>query len=120
VFVDDVAAAVGQGLALEAAQGRIYELGGPRTYTYKELLRLVLEQTGRRRALLPVPYLAWDLLAALMAPLPRRPISRDQVVLMRRDNVVGPGAFSFADLGLAARAPEDILPGYLGRREPAG
>jgi uncharacterized protein YbjT (DUF2867 family) len=46
-------------------------------------------------------------------PLPKRPISRDQVVLMKRDNVVGPKALSFAELGLAPSSVEEILPSYV-------
>jgi NADH dehydrogenase len=70
---------------------------------------------------MPVPYFAWELLAAVMAPLPKRPISRDQVVLMKRDNVVGPKALSFAELGLAPSSVEEILPYYVrtGPRGPA-
>jgi uncharacterized protein YbjT (DUF2867 family) len=116
VYVGDVANAVARALATEAAKGKIYELGGPRAYTYKALLQLVLHELGRKRLLMPVPYFAWELLAASMGPLPNRPISRDQVVLMKRDNVVGPKALSFADLGLAPSAVEEILPSYLGRR----
>jgi hypothetical protein len=48
-------------------------------------------------------------LAAVMAPLPNRPISRDQVVLMKRENMVGPTALSFAELGLAPSPVEGIL-----------
>ena len=118
VYVGDVAEAVARALAIEAARGKIYELGGPRAYTYKALLQLLLRQLGRRRLLMPVPYFVWELLAAVMAPLPKRPISRDQVVLMKSDNVVGPVALSFAELGLAPSAVEEILPSYLqtGRR----
>jgi NADH dehydrogenase len=120
VYVGDVAEAVARALATEAASGQVYELGGPRTYTYKALLQLLLEQLSRRRLLLPVPYFAWEVLAAVMAPLPKRPISRDQVVLMKRDNVVGPKALSFAELGLAPSAVEEILPSYVrtGPRRP--
>ena len=53
---DDVAAAVAKALRTPAAAGKVYELGGPRTYSYRALVRLVLEQTGRTRLLLPVPY----------------------------------------------------------------
>ena len=59
-----------QALATPAAAGQLYELGGPRVYSYKELIQLVLEQTGRRRVLLPMPYFAWNALAALMGPCP--------------------------------------------------
>lgn len=115
VYVDDVAQAVVRALAAPEAAGRLYELGGPRVYAYRELVRLVLAHTGRRRLLLPVPYAAWSALAALLAPLPNRPISPDQVRLMRQDNVVGPGALTFADLGITPTALESVAPGYLGR-----
>jgi uncharacterized protein YbjT (DUF2867 family) len=118
VYVGDVAEAVARALASEAARGQTYELGGPRTYTYKALLQLLLRQLGRRRLLMPVPYFAWEVLAAVMAPLPKRPMSRDQVVLMKRDNVVGPKALSFAELGLTPSAVEDILPSYLRTGRP--
>src|SRR5690606_30280348 len=85
VYVDDVAQAVVRALAAPEAAGRLYELGGPRIYAYRELVRLVLAHTGRRRLLVPVPYAAWSALAALLAPLPNRPISPDQVRLMQQD-----------------------------------
>ena len=109
VYVGDVAEAVAKALVTEGAQGRIYELGGPRTYHYKVLLQLLLKQLGRKRLLMPFPYFAWELLAALMAQLPNRPISRDQVILMKRDNVVGSQALGFSDLGIAPRLVEDLL-----------
>jgi uncharacterized protein YbjT (DUF2867 family) len=115
VYVEDVAAAVVRALARPEAAGQLYELGGPRVYTYEALVRLVLDQTGRRRLLLPVPYAVWHALAALMAPLPRRPISRDQVKLMQKDNVVSPGVLTFADVGITPTALEAIAPTYLGR-----
>jgi uncharacterized protein YbjT (DUF2867 family) len=115
VYVDDVAAAVVKALATPEAAGKLYELGGPRVYTYKALVQLVLDLTGRRRVLLPVPYFVWMMLAALLAPLPQRPISRDQVKLMQKANVVSPDALSFADLSVAATSLEAIAPTYLRR-----
>jgi uncharacterized protein YbjT (DUF2867 family) len=122
VYVGDVAEAVARALAIETARGQTYELGGPRAYSYRTLLQLLLRQVGRKRWLLPVPYAAWELLATLMAPLPKRPISRDQVVLMKRDNVVGPNALGFAALGITQHSVEEILPTYLGKgpRHPGG
>jgi uncharacterized protein YbjT (DUF2867 family) len=116
VYVDDVAAAVAKSLSMPGAEGRLYELGGPRAYPYKALVRFVLNQTRRARLLVPVPYAVWNALAAVTAPLPRRPISRDQVKLMEQDNVVSPGALTFADLGITPTALEAIAPTYLRRR----
>jgi NADH dehydrogenase len=60
-------------------------------------------------------YSLWSALAAVMAPLPQRPISRDQVKLLAKDNVVSPGALTFADLGITATPLEAVAPGYLRR-----
>ncbi len=116
VYVGDVAEAVARALAMPASAGRLYELGGPKIYTYRQLLQLMLEQSGRRRWLMPLPYPVWELLAGLLALLPNPPVSRDQITLMKRDNVVGERAATFADLGIEPTAAEVILPKYLGRR----
>jgi NADH dehydrogenase len=112
VYVGDVAEAAAAALATPVTEGKTYQLGGPRVYSYKALLRLVLAETGRKRLLIPVPYFVWDILALLMSPLPRAPVSRDQVTLMKRDNVVAADALSLADLGIAPTPVEEILPGY--------
>ena len=51
VYVGDVAEAVVAALTRPEAAGRTYELGGPTTYTFKELLTYLLKVTGRRRLL---------------------------------------------------------------------
>jgi NADH dehydrogenase len=112
VYVGDVAEAAAEALAAPETQGKTYELGGPRVYPYKELLRLVLAATGRKRLLIPVPYLVWVILALLMSPLPRAPISRDQVTLMKCHNVVAADALTLVDLGIAPTSVETVLPGY--------
>ena len=112
VYVGDVAEATVKALATPVTQGKIYELGGPRVYTYKALLQLVLAGAGRKRLLIPVPFFVWDILALLMSPLPRAPVSRDQVTLMKRDNVVAADALSLDDLGIVPTPLEEILPGY--------
>ena len=117
VYVDDVAAAVTTALATPEAAGKLYELGGPRVYTYKALVQLVLERTGRRRLLLPLPYSLWTALAAIMAPLPQRPISRDQVKLMQKDNVVSADALRSPTLGLS-RPPRSGRPELPTPRRP--
>jgi NADH dehydrogenase len=74
---------------------------------------LVLEQADRRRALVPVPFFMWDTLAALLAFLPNPPLTRDQVKLMKRDNVVEGKALTLEDLGIAPASVEEILPTYI-------
>ena len=112
VFVDDVAEACALALADPVTAGKVYELGGLGIYTYADLLRLVVERTGRNRLLLPVPFFVWEGMAALMAILPNPPLTQDQVKLMKGDNVVGAAALTLAELGIAPASVEDILPTY--------
>ena len=110
VFVGDVADAVAAAIERDDAAGRIFELGGPRTYSYRDLVRLTLKHTGRRRLLLPVPYAIWELLARL----PGAPVSPDQVKLMREANVASGSRPGLADLGVRPTPVEEILPTYIG------
>lgn len=99
VHVDDVARAVMAAAAQPAARGNTYELGGPEVFTYRELIQAVAAQLGRRRWLKPVSFKLWRLLAVLSAPLSSPPVTRDQLELVRRDNVVR-GEKTFSDLGI--------------------
>lgn len=114
VYVGDVAAAVAAATESGIAGGRIAELGGPRVYTYREIVRLVLRHRRRRRALVPVPFALWAVQARLMSWLPSPPLTEDQVILMGRDNVVGEGALTLEDLGIGPRRIESLLESALG------
>jgi NADH dehydrogenase len=113
VYVGDVAEAILAGLERPEAAGRTYELGGPKVYTFKELLEYVLRVTGRRRLLLPLPFPLARLQACLLELLPNPPLTRDQVTLLERDNVVSPGAAGLAELGITPTPLEVVVPDYL-------
>lgn len=120
VYVDDVADAVSSALEKPEATGRVYELGGPRVYTFRQILEFTLAEAGRRRILAPVPFvlapligLAGEAIGAL--PFFAPPITRDQIRLLKRDNVVSDGAPGLADLGITPKTVEAIVPAYLVR-----
>lgn len=112
VYVGDVADAVLAALRDPGSRGKTYELGGPQAYSYRSLIETLLERTGKRRLLLPVPFLLWDFVAAIVSVLPAPPLTRDQITLMKRDNVVAANTLSLEDLGVSATALEDILADY--------
>ena len=120
VYVGDVADAIVACLGQAACRGKTYELGGPRVYSFADLMRYILAEIGRRRLLLPVPFAIADLEAAVLELLPVPPLTRDQVKLLQIDNVVGAGALTLADLGLRPTALEVIAPTYLDRYRPHG
>lgn len=120
VYVQDVARAVLAALEKSDAQGRTYELGGPGTYTMREIMKLVITYTGRRRALVPVPFPIARLKASVLELLPNPPLTRDQLEMLKSDNVADPDLPGLADLGIEPTACEVVLPTYLDRFRPGG
>ena len=115
VYVGDVADAIVAGLRRPDAAGQTYELGGPQVYSFAELMRYMLEVLGRRRMLVPLPFGLAELQARFLELLPVPPLTRDQVELLKTDNVVAEGAKGLADLGIAPTPIELIVPEYLAR-----
>jgi uncharacterized protein YbjT (DUF2867 family) len=115
VYVGDVAQAVVAALERDDAPGKIYELGGPRIYTFAELMRYMLQVLGRRRLLVNVPFGIATLQARFLELLPEPLLTRDQVELLKRDNVVSPGITGLEALGVTPTPIELIVPQYLAR-----
>ena len=108
-YVEDVAEAVAR--ALQRTQARVvtFECGGPRVYTYEQLLRAVARQAGLEPIMIPLPFAAWHALARIAELLPRPPVTRNQVELMQVDNVASPDMPGFEELGISPHSVEDIL-----------
>ena len=120
VFVGDVAAAIVQALSSPAARGRTFELGGPSIYSFKELLQMILRETGRKRLLVPLPFALASLKAAFLQLLPNPILTMDQVKLLKKDNVVAPTAAGLANLGITPTSVEAVIPSYLWRFRAKG
>jgi uncharacterized protein YbjT (DUF2867 family) len=120
VYVGDVADAVLAAAERDDAPGRTYELAGPRTATFRELLRYILETTGHRRPLVDIPMGLARLQARLGEFLPTPPLTRDQLLMLQRDNVQASGALGLADLGIQPKALEAVVPTYLTRFRAGG
>ncbi len=127
VYVGDVAAAVANCVEGQGKPGTVYELGGPEVFSFRQLLDLTQEYSGRRRPYFPMPFWFAKLQALLMSPLPNalRPVTYDQVRLLQSDNVVSAAAKSegrtLAGLGVEPPAAvAAIVPGYLERFKPKG
>ncbi|TMV94199.1 complex I NDUFA9 subunit family protein [Thioclava sp. BHET1] len=127
VYVDDVAKAAVMGVNGKVAPG-IYELGGPDTESFRNLITEMLESINRRRFVVSLPFWmagilagVFDLMQAVTGGLfVNRTLTRDQVKSLSADNVVAPDAKGFADLGIQPTAMEAVLPGYLWRFRPGG
>jgi len=120
VYVGDVADAAMAALADPAAAGKVFELGGPRVMSMRQVLRYILDVTGRRRPMIALPEGLVRLQARLGELLPTPPLTRDQLILLGKDNVVSPNALGFQALGIEPKAVEAIVPGYLSRFRVGG
>lgn len=115
VFVADVARAVVAVLKNKATMGQTYELGGPRVYTFREILEYILDETRRQRALVTLPFGVATMVGAFGEFMPTPILTRDQVQLLKYDNVVDREAKTLADLGINATPVEMIVPSYIAR-----
>jgi NADH dehydrogenase len=115
VYVGDVAAAIVSAIDMLGAAGQLYELGGPQVYSFAELMRRLLDNLGRRRMLVPLPFPIASLMGSVMQCLPNPQLTADQVKLLKRDNVVSDNAKGLDALGITPTSVEAILPTYLDR-----
>jgi uncharacterized protein YbjT (DUF2867 family) len=123
VFVGDVGKALAMAATRDEAAGQTYELGGSAVFTFRQLMEMMLAETGQRRFLAPVPFpvarllgSAGDLVAGILPP----PVTTDQVELLKADNVVSGAYPGLPELGLTPTTLEAVLPTYLYRYRKGG
>lgn len=115
VYVKDVAEAVVRIIKDKSTEGHIYELGGPAKYSFKELLEYLLQVTGRTRALINVPFPIAMMQARFFEFVPVPPLTRDQVELLKTNNVVEEKKYTFKALGIEPESLKRVVPGYVRR-----
>lgn len=117
VFVGDVAEAIAMGVDGAMTAGKVYELGGPDIASFRECLELMLKITQRKRMLVSLPWWLAEIQGKVLGILPNPPLTHDQVLMLKSDNVVGTAAKAdkrtLAGLGISPRSMEAILPTYL-------
>jgi NADH dehydrogenase len=110
VFVEDVAEATSRLMEHQGAVDPCYELGGPRAYSYEELVRTLALRTGARTKILPMPFAFWHALAWFAEHLPSSPLTRNQVSLMRSHNVASLNFPGLPELAIDPTPIETFVP----------
>ena len=118
VYVDDVAAAITQILRQSQNPYPVYELAGPRVYSYEELLRTIARIAGLRPVLIRMPFAFWNALAGVAEMLPQPPLTRNQVELMQIDTTASESLPGFLALRISPRSLEDELQAILRQNKP--
>jgi uncharacterized protein YbjT (DUF2867 family) len=109
VYVEDVAEAIGRTMQRAETPSTIFELGGPRIYSYEEFLRAVAHQAGLVPRLIPIPFAVWHALTWASELFPSPLLTRNQVELMQIDTVSSPERPGFVELGIPPHSVEAIL-----------
>jgi NADH dehydrogenase len=109
--VEDVARAMARAVDDPQAAGKSFDLCGPKAYTLEQIVRFVIDLSGARRLVLPLPDWAAHLQATVFEHLPGPLLTRDNLRSMAVDNVcAGPFPESF---GFRPASMEAIVPEYL-------
>jgi NADH dehydrogenase len=119
VFVGDVADAV-MAAQRPGAAGGLFELGGPEVRRFRELIAYMLKVIERDRMIVDLPRGLANLQALFLERLPGKLLTRDQIKLLRSDNVVAPGLPGLTELGITPTAMALVVPSYLARYRPSG
>ena len=127
VYVDDIASVAVKGVLGQAKRG-IYELGGPEVASFKELMIKLMKIIRRRRIIINIPFFAASMQGSFFDALQKfslelfanNILTRDQVISLKKDNVVSKNKMSFKNLDMTPTAMETILEEYLYRHRPYG
>lgn len=112
VWVEDVAGCFVASIQNTATYGQIYELAGPKVYTFRQLVRQIMVTLGVQRPIVGLSNALSYAQAFMMELLPVKLMSRDNVRSMEVDSVSAgpfPAIFGFEPTPLEAVMPEYLV-----------
>jgi len=113
VFVGDVADAVLAVMTNERYEGQVFALGGPNVLSFRDILQAIVKTTGHGVFLIPIPFFMASILGWILQQLPRPPLTADQVILLKSDNIVPANTKTFEDLAILPTSMLPMLPELL-------
>ena len=120
IYVGDVAKAIVKALELNNSEPKIYELGGNKNYSFKELMEILLVEIKKKRFLIPIPFGLAKFQSYFLQMIPKPLLTPDQVELLKYNNVVSGDYPTLKDLGITATSIQSVLPKYIYRFRSGG
>ena len=120
IYVGDVAKAIVKALELNNTEPKIYELGGPENYSFKELMEILLREIKKKRFLIPIPFGFAKFQSYFLQMLPNPLLTPDQVELLKHHNIVSGDYPTLKDLGITGTPIQSILSKYIYRFREGG
>jgi uncharacterized protein YbjT (DUF2867 family) len=99
--------------------GQVWELGGPEVLSMRQIMAFIADTIGADKPMLDTP----DIAARLMAGfgfLPGAPLTKDQYLMLKRDNIVSHGIRGLAALGIEPTPMGAVAPDWLARFREGG
>ena len=120
IYVGDVAKAIVKALELNNSESEIYELGGPENYSFKELMKILLNEIKKRRFLIPIPFGLAKFQSYFLQMMPNPLLTPDQIEMLKYNNIVSGEYPTLKDLGISGKTIQSILPKYIYRFRAGG
>ena len=120
IYVGDVAKAVVKTLDLNNSEPEIYELGGPKNYSFKELMEILLIEIKKKRFLIPIPFGVAKFHSYFLQMMSNPLLTPDQVEMLKHNNIVSGDYPTLKDLGVSGSTIHSILPKYIYRFRTGG
>ena len=120
IYVGDVAKAIVKALELNNSEPKIYELGGSKNYSFKELMEILLTEIKKKRFLIPVPFGMAKFQSYFLQMMPNPLLTPDQVEMLKYNNIVSGDYPTLQDLGISGTSIQSILPKYIYRFRTGG
>ena len=120
IYVGDVAKAIVKALELNHSKSKIYELAGPKNYSFKELMEILLTEIKKKRFLMPIPFGVAKFQSYFLQMMPNPLLTPDQVEMLKYNNVASGDCPTLKDLGISGTPIQSILPKYIYRFRSGG
>ena len=120
IYCGDVAKAIVKALELNNLEPKIYELGGPENYSFKELIKILLTEIKKKRFLISIPFGLAKFQAYFLQMMPNPLLTVDQVKSLQHNNLVSGNYPVLKDLGITGTPIQNILPKYIYRFRTGG
>tara|TARA_B100000959_G_scaffold23187_1_gene22383 strand:+ start:259 stop:1197 length:939 start_codon:yes stop_codon:yes gene_type:complete len=115
IYCVDVGKAIAKALELKNKETKIYELGGPKNYSFRELMEILLNLIKKKRLFINIPFNIAKFQSYFLQMLPNPVLTVDQVELLKYDNIVSGDHPTLKDLGIEGKTIESVLPEYIYR-----
>ena len=120
IYCGDVCKAIVKALDLNNSEPKIYELGGPENYSFKELMKILLTEIKKKRFLIPIPFGLAKFQSYFLQMMPNPILTADQVEILKYNNIISGAYPTLKDLGITGTPIQSILPKYIYRFRAGG